>query len=153
MCANICEFPRWRLKLIGEGPLRCALQAQAKALGIAEHVCFCGQMAQPFSAIKSADIFILPSRVEGFPNVLLEAMAADRACISFDCPSGPSELIEHDKNGLLVPPQDVQELAAAMRRLISAPQLRQRLGTQAGLVTRRFAESAVMDRWNAVLGV
>lgn len=153
-CAQVFpKFPRWRLELIGDGPLRSALEAQAQTLGIADQVCFRGQLAQPFGAIKSADIFVLPSRVEGFPNVLLEAMGVARACISFDCPCGPSELIDHGSNGLLVPAQDVPQLVAAIRSLIEQPQLRHRLGMQAELITRRFVESAVMKQWNEVMGL
>lgn len=151
-CAQVLsEFPRWRLEFIGDGPLRSALQAQQ--WGISDQVAFHGQLAEPFGTLKTADIFVLPSRVEGFPNVLLEAMALGRACVSFNCPSGPSELIDHEVNGLLVPSEDVAALARAIRRLISQPQLRTQLGAQARESTTRFTERAVMRQWDKVLGL
>lgn len=151
-CAQVLpEFPRWRLELIGDGPLRTALQAQQSE--ISNQVVFHGQLVEPFGTLKAADIFVLPSRVEGFPNVLLEAMALGRPCVSFNCPSGPSELIDHEVNGLLVPAQDVAELATAIRRLILQPQVRAQLGAQARVSTTRFTEGAVMQQWDKVLAL
>lgn len=153
-CAHVLlDFPRWRLELIGDGPLRSKLEEQARGLGIAGQVLFHGQLAEPFGSIKACDIFVLPSRIEGFPNVLLEAMGLGRACISFDCPCGPSDLIESEINGLLVPEQDVSKMALAIRRLIAEPQLRIQFGERAASIAIRYTETAVMQQWNKALGI
>lgn len=153
-CAEVlAAYPSWRLEIVGDGPLRAQLQAQATKLGISEKVIFHGQLPAPFTTLQSAEIFVLPSRVEGFPNVLLEAMSLRRACVSFDCEFGPSELIEHGVNGLLVPPRDVAELAAAICRLIEDPAIRRRLGEQAGSVMDRYSESRIMSQWAEVMAL
>lgn len=91
-----------------------------------------------------ADLFVLSSRFEGIPNVLLEAMASGCACLAIDCPTGPAELIEHGHNGWLLPPASgVSELAVALEELIDDPELRIRLGHRALAVRQRFAESTI----------
>jgi glycosyltransferase involved in cell wall biosynthesis len=97
--------------------------------------------------LRQADLFVLSSRYEGFPNALIEAMQMQRACISFDCPSGPRDLIENDWNGLLVPPQDVAALSKALQRLAADPALRSRLGAEASKVGERFSATLVYAKW------
>lgn len=101
-----------------------------------------GNMADWYGA---CDLFVLASRYEGFPNVLLEAMAAGCACLACDCPTGPGELIEDGRNGLLLPAgASHDELAAAILSLMDDPQRRRSLGDQARVdVLRRFAESRI----------
>ena len=79
----------WSLVLLGEGPERERLERMADALGVASRVRFAGTTNEPRRWMDRCGIFVLSSRFEGFPNVLLEAMATE-ACIAFDCPSGPS---------------------------------------------------------------
>ena len=87
-----------------------------------------------------ATVFVLPSRYEGFPNVLLEAMAAGCACIASDCLTGPSDLICHGENGLLLPPQATTEAwVDAIETLLIDPDYRQRLGARAATVRERYA--------------
>ena len=93
----------------------------------------------------ACDLFVLASRYEGFPNVLLEAMAAGCACLACDCPTGPGELIVDGHNGLLLPASVTHtELATAIISLVGDPQRRRRLGDKArGDVLQRFAESRI----------
>ena len=96
-----------------------------------------GNMARWYAR---ATVFVLPSRYEGFPNVLLEAMAAGCACIASDCLTGPSDLIRHGENGLLLPPQATTEAwVDAIETLLIDPDYRRQLGARAATVRERYA--------------
>ena len=104
--------------------------------------------------MRRAGLVVQPSRFEGFPNVVLEAMGSGAAVISADCPAGPAELIENAHNGCLVPVDDYLELANTMADLMSQPEKRARLGREALRVQERFGQARVMALWeSALLGV
>lgn len=145
------ERPAWSLVLLGEGPERRRLEELADRLGVADRVRLPGHVASPWRRLPRVDLFVLSSRYEGFPNVLLEAMARGIACVAFDCPAGPSEILRHGRDGLLVPPEDVGRLAAAMGRLMDDERERRALGERARSVCRRFAPERILDRWEEVL--
>ncbi len=105
---NIC------LTLLGEGPLRTELEYLCDRLGIRERVCFKGFSSNPYKYMAAADLFVLSSRYEGFPNVVLEAMACGTPVLAFNCPGGLVQLIENNKNGWLVPPGDIDQFAQKM---------------------------------------
>ena len=142
----------WHLVILGEGPGRVAIEAQVRDLGLQDSVSLPGLVAAPEDWLHHADLFVLSSLFEGFPNALLEAMACGVAAIAFDCPSGPAEIIRHDQTGLLLPTSDVGALAAALRNLADDPQRRDRLARAAREdVTTRFALNTVMKQWQLVL--
>jgi GalNAc-alpha-(1->4)-GalNAc-alpha-(1->3)-diNAcBac-PP-undecaprenol alpha-1,4-N-acetyl-D-galactosaminyltransferase len=136
----------WHLVILGQGPERSVLEQQAARLQIADAVTLPG-FVEVGEWLARADIFVLSSRYEGFPNALVEAMQMQRACVSFDCPSGPRDLIENDRNGLLVPAQDVAGLAEALGRLAADPVLRRRLGAQASKVGEQLSPALVYGMW------
>jgi glycosyltransferase involved in cell wall biosynthesis len=136
----------WRLAILGEGPERSALEQQAMELGVAGVTTLPG-FVDIGEWLGRADIFVLSSRFEGFPNALMEAMQARRACISFDCPSGPRDLIENGRNGLLLPSQDVGALSDALRRLAADPVLRRQLGSAASKISDQFSPVLVYGKW------
>ena len=141
----------WGLEIIGDGPLRPKIIQLIQDLGLQDKVLLHGQLQNPFDILKSADIFVLPSRIEGFPNALLEAMALGLACISFNCPSGPSDLIEHNHNALLVEKENIAGLTAAIEDCMTSEDLRRRLGQQAMTVIDRYSETNIMPLWEALL--
>ncbi len=143
--------PEWRLVISGEGPQRAALEAQRHALGLDAAVALPGRTADVDAVLAGSAVFVLSSRYEGFPNVLLEAMASGCACVATDCDSGPSELLEHDRLGLLVPVDDAAALAAAMTRVLDDATYRTRLGDAARVSTQRFAPARVLQAWDDVL--
>lgn len=145
------ERPDWSLVILGQGPEREPLEALAGRLDVADRVRLPGHVRSPWERLETVDLFVLSSRYEGFPNVLLEAMARGIACVSFDCPTGPSEIVRHGEDGLLVPDGDVGALAAAMARLMGDPETRRGLGRRARSVVDRFAVDRVLDRWEEVL--
>lgn len=99
-----------------------------------------------------ADLFVLSSRFEGIPNVLLEAMASGCACLAIDCPTGPAELIAPGRNGWLLPAGcGIRELEAALESLMEDPELRERLGSEAVAVRQRFSEETIRRQFLAAL--
>jgi glycosyltransferase involved in cell wall biosynthesis len=108
-----------QLVIIGEGPERAALSRQARALGIQDRVVMTGFQANPFAYLARSTVFVLSSLWEGFPFVILEAMACGVPVVSTDCPSGPAEIIAEGKSGLLLPPADPIALAGAIDRVLA----------------------------------
>lgn len=143
------EIPEARLTIFGEGPLRGTLETLARSLDVAGRVSLPGISRSPSDWISAGDAFVLSSRYEGFPNVLLEALAARLPVVAVDCPWGPSEIIEHDRNGLLVHPGSVDALADAIRRILTDPALRVRLSAGAATTDARFGEASVLAAWDA----
>jgi len=143
--------PEWHLVILGEGPERAALARQAVTLGIADRVHMPGNVQAPMRVLRRADLFVVSSRYEGFSNALTEAMSAGCAVVSFDCPSGPPEIITHDVDGLLVPTGDEQAMAGAIRELIAHPERRAALGRAARAVDQRYALQTVITSWDRLL--
>lgn len=141
------RFPQWQLVIYGEGEERAELEAQVRSLGLDGRVLLPGVVGDPAAQLRQGDIFVLPSRYEGFPNALAEAMAAGVAVVAFDCPSGPRQLIRHGVDGLLVPPGEAAALAAALARLMTDPEERQRLAARAPEVVRRFPADEILVAW------
>jgi glycosyltransferase involved in cell wall biosynthesis len=144
--------PAARLAIVGDGPLRRELQAQAGALGIADTLRWVAPTHDIVAQHAQAALFVLPSRYEGLPLVLLEAQALGRAAVAFDCPTGPAEVIEHGVTGLLVPEGDVAGLAAAIAELLADPARRAAMGAAAVERSReRFSLDAMLSAWTALL--
>lgn len=142
--------PQWSLFLVGDGAMRGELQRLANDLQVASRVTFLGSQQEVIALLAQADLFVLSSRFEGFPNALCEAMAIGRAVVAFDCPSGPGEIIRHGENGLLVPPEDVAKLAETLECLMRDPLLRNRLGERARDVVVRLGVEEIMARWEGL---
>ncbi len=121
----------WSLTLVGDGPERIGLEALAERCGVRHRIRFLGHCHDVRAELAAAAVFVLPSRKEGMPNALLEAMAAGLAVIVNDASPGPLELVTHGQNGLVVPHGDSTALARAMLQLQADPQLRIRLGLAA----------------------
>jgi glycosyltransferase involved in cell wall biosynthesis len=111
------------LVIAGEGHLRSKLQQQIEELGLLNNVRLCGFLPDPRELYRAIDLFVLSSLREGLPNVVLEAMASQRAVVATNC-NGIPNLVEHEENGLIVPIDNQQALHDAIRRLILSDELR-----------------------------
>ncbi len=110
-----------RLIVMGEGEDRPKLEALARELGVADRVSLAGFVQNPYAMMSRAKVFVLSSRWEGLPTVLVEAMACDAAIVSTNCPSGPDEILENGRYGMLVPVEDPEALAAAIIKTLESP--------------------------------
>lgn len=145
------QHPAWHLVIFGEGSARPVLEAHIGRLGLGTRVHLPGLVRTARRYLAEADLFVLPSRFEGFPNVLLEAMACGLPVVSFDCPSGPGEIIRDGHDGLLVKAGDVGALAAAMSALMESPERREEMGRNARQVLERFSMDRIMALWDQLL--
>ncbi len=146
------DFPEWDLYIWGEGPLRSELTSAVQLAGMEARVFLPGRTNAPWEELAAADVFVLASEVEGFPNVLLEAMALGIACVTVDCPSGPREISRDGEDALLVPLGDDTALAAAMAQLMADPVLRDVLGKHAAVSVRdRYALPEVLHQWDGLM--
>jgi len=151
VAAVFSDLPDWSLAIVGEGSERARLEALLTELGLSSRVHLVGRHANPAHVFGQADLFVLSSRFEGFPNVLCEAMASGLPVVAFDCPSGPREIVRDEVDGLLVPPEDCAALANAMTKLMRDPKLRRQFSSRAVEVLDRFSEDRVMGIWESLL--
>ena len=142
--SRINGHKEWRLVLIGDGPMRKQLEEQAIALNIKDRVDFLGGRSDVDSLLAQSSIFVIPSRCEGFPNALCEAMASPLPCISFDSISA-SDLIENRVNGVVVPDGDIDGLAKEIEILMDDEKLRAEYAEKAYNIRERLDKDKVGD--------
>lgn len=147
---KICyNHPEWKLVIAGKGSrdsmeyLKYLVESNS-----CRNVVFLGFKKDIHALMQESAIFVLSSRFEGLPMALLEAMQAGCCCVSFNCETGPNEIIQNEVNGLLVPAQNIDKLAEALDDVISNQKLRESLSSKArGAVLDKYSEDYVMTRW------
>lgn len=149
--------PAWDLVIVGEGNERGALEASIAHHALAGRVQLPGHSGNPADWYRAADLFVLSSRYEGFPNVLAEAMAHGCAVVACDCPTGPRDIVLDGIDGLLVQirnatdPQVIARLADALGTLMSDDVRRSLMAAQATRIAGRYAPESIIDRWQEAL--
>jgi len=128
-----------------------SLQRSASKSKYCDRIVFNGWARDPRSVFEKAGIFVMPSRYEGFGIALVEAMSSGTPCISFDCPFGPNEIIEHGCSGILVKNGDVDKLAEAILGLIGNPKRREELGIAAIRRSAEFNKSSHNFAWDRLI--
>jgi GalNAc-alpha-(1->4)-GalNAc-alpha-(1->3)-diNAcBac-PP-undecaprenol alpha-1,4-N-acetyl-D-galactosaminyltransferase len=141
------RHPDWQLTILGEGEIRAELEDLRSQLQLTDRVHLPGAVQNVPDYLHQADLFVMPSRVEGFPMALCEAMATGLPVLAADCLSGPRDIIEDGVNGLLVATENVEALAAGLDALMSDPAKRQQLAQNAPHILDRFGLERVMAMW------
>jgi glycosyltransferase involved in cell wall biosynthesis len=143
--------PDWHLRICGRGQHREKLEGMVRERGLEEQVTLAPAAEDLGAEMERASIYALSSRFEGFPLVLLEAMGKGMAPVAFDCPTGPADIIDDHRNGLLVPFKDVEALGAALLEMIEDEELRRRCGAAAVETARGYTMEAVGPMWDRLL--
>jgi GalNAc-alpha-(1->4)-GalNAc-alpha-(1->3)-diNAcBac-PP-undecaprenol alpha-1,4-N-acetyl-D-galactosaminyltransferase len=144
------QHPDWRLRLVGDGSLRGELKSQAARSGFGDRILVDGWQNPIAFAYNLASLFVLPSRYEGFPAALLEAMASGMPVIAMDCPSGPAAIVRNNLDGMLVD-NDLDSLAAAMSAMMGDAAFARQCGAQATAVVDRFGWPSMVDAYERTL--
>jgi glycosyltransferase involved in cell wall biosynthesis len=144
------KHPDWEVIIMGEGELRSDLSGLIQRLDLTDRVRLVGFVKSPFVVLQGAQLFVLPSRSEGFPYALLEAMSCGVPAVAMNCTSGPREIIRDGIDGFLVPDGDIEGLASAMDRLMTDANERQRLAARAPEVLERFKSEKIIAQWEAL---
>lgn len=135
------------LYILGKGQLEDSLKEKVVTLGLEKEVIFGGFDSNPFKYMKNASVFVLSSRHEGMPGVLIQAMACGVPVIATDCPTGPSELISDGENGFLVPIGNVNQIALRMEQLLVQPDLAVKLIANAQKSITKFHQKAAIESY------
>jgi len=144
-------FSEWQLHIYGDGPCRQQLEELANLYPCKSQIKFCGDTKDPWSKLVDADIFMMTSRFEGFPNALLEALGLAVPSIVYDCPSGPAEITEHGTIARLVPLNEQTRLAEVLRELMSNDNERMQLGIDAEEVVHgKYNLESVVLVWEEI---
>jgi len=139
------------LLILGVGSLEAELKALARSLGVESTVFMPGFASNPHALMRRAAVFALSSRFEGLPMVLLEALALGCPVVSTDCPSGPGEVLEHGRHGVLVPVEDPQALSEALGRVVTDEVHRKDLSRRARARADELSSSRALGAWEALL--
>ena len=141
------HYPAWELWVWGEGKERRNLETQITSLGLEGRVFLPGSTDTPWEEMERSEIVVVPSRYEGMPNAMLEAMALARPVVASDCASGPREISNDGTCAVLVPPEDVAALASALDRVMGDEGERQRIGRLALSVRERYSMERMLALW------
>jgi glycosyltransferase involved in cell wall biosynthesis len=145
------EHPDWELRIWGGGKGIGKLRRQADELGIADSAHIMGFTSKLHEEFADSSLYVMSSRNEGFPMVLLEAMSAGLPVVSYDCPTGPRDIVREGVDGYVVPNGDRDALAAALGRLMDDAEMRKAFGAAAVEGAARYDIAAIAGRWEELL--
>jgi glycosyltransferase involved in cell wall biosynthesis len=146
------QHPDWTLRIYGGGALLVDLADRIDRAGLVGTVSLEGFEPDLARRLDEASLFVLPSRGEGMPMVVIEAMAAGLPVVAFDCPTGPADLLEGGRSGVLVPPRDTEALARAICRVVADDDLRRTLAEASSVRVAAFDAEATATRWEDLFG-
>lgn len=145
------DFPSHHLIILGEGQERQALEQQIKILNLEGSVHLSGKKSQPFSILRHSGLFVMPSRFEGFPNALCEAMTYGLPVIASDDATQSLSVIRHNENSLVFESENINALAAAMTDILKSPEKAQMLGDNARDIVSELSIEKVCAQWDIMI--
>ena len=145
------RHPDWTLRIWGEGKLRTKFDAMIAEHGLEDSVEMPGAATDMGAAMAGGSIFALPSRFEGFPLILLEAMSKGLACVAADCPTGPRDIIEQRRNGILVEDRNPPALAEGLLEMIEDEELRRRCAAESRPTAEQYTIEVIGPMWDRFL--
>lgn len=147
------SHPDWKLDIYGKGAEKDMLQGMIDRYNLSDKVTLCGPTDNPAREFANHAVFVLSSRYEGFGLVLLEAMTCGVPCVSFDCPNGPSDIIDNEINGKLIPyieaddRQLINALSNGLSEMILNREIRNQFSHEAIKKVKRFSKSNIINIW------
>ena len=141
------KHPTWKIDIYGHGNMETTLNQMIIDYGLSNSTKINELSDNIYDEYENSSIFVLSSRYEGFALVLLEAMSCGVPCVSFDCPHGPSDLISHREDGLLVPLGDIKKMADAIEWMITNKEERLRMSNNAREKAKQYTAEAIMPQW------
>ena len=141
------RHPDWTLEIYGEGSERPALEAQVERLGLVEQIRLLGVCKNIGNVYADAGLFVLPSRFEGYPNALVEALAAGCPVIASNCPGASEQILEGGRYGMLVESENVDALAVALDEMLSSETLRAKFASQGTKAVAALETPIVGSQW------
>lgn len=144
------KYREWDLVILGEGPERPVLEAEIRDRRLDARIYLPGIAGNVGAWFARADLYVMTSRSEGFPNALAEALSHGVPAVSFDCDTGPRDIIRHGTDGLLVPPDDADALVDALDRVMGDAELRMQLAARAHDARDRFSVEKIAGMWETL---
>lgn len=138
----------WHLDIVGEGQDKEELKSLIKEYELEDSISLKGHTSDIEKEYKSHQIFCFPSRYEGFPLALLEAMSHSMPCVAFNCPCGPADLIENGQTGFLIPLGDFDLFKETLISLMNDSNLQKHIGDMAYKnISKNYNEDTIMEKW------
>lgn len=142
------RFPEWQLDIYGKGMWEDKLKSTIKQRNLDQVVTLCGVTKDIENVFRKSSFFVLSSRYEGFPMVLLESLFYGKPIVSFDCKTGPSEIIENNDCGILVPAENIEKLAEGIISMITDEAIRIKKGVAAKQKSKLFLKVNILRKWD-----
>lgn len=141
----------WKLDIYGQGEWYNFLQEKITNKKLQSSLSLKGVSKDVVNELLTSSIFVLSSRYEGFAMVLLESLSCGLPIVSFNCKTGPSEIIENNDCGILVPAENIEQLSEGILKLIESIELREKMGSIAKKKAKNFSKESVMNQWHELI--
>ena len=139
------------LIFLGQGKIKQSLETYARSLRSSKKIHFMGFVVNPYVFFKNAEFLIMTSELEGFPMVMIESLGCGTPVISYDCPTGPREIIQHEKNGLLIKANDKDKMTDSLNRMIEDSALYDKLCANAKASVEHLSMDKIADQWQSLI--